>query len=172
MAILKTAEEAKSAISAVVASQKYPSTAEFKILEHLPPTQWMIVRCGLFPLRSPGAHLSKVLKTDVLILGYDENSDFLGYDIFRQGTLVESLEFCEAFPDCSYEMVFGRKPGKIDPSSPDLLKLHFVTTTGSADVFVTFESTLTKATKKAVGGREKFIDQRFKQLTIRLPSKI
>ena len=171
MAILsEDAPALKDVISSVVSSGKYPSTADFEVLESLPASKWTIVSCGLFPFRSPAANISKALKTDVVLLVYDDNSDLLVYDFFRRGVLIESLEFCEAFPDCSYELIFGREPGKITKKSPNLFRIHFVDTDGG-DTFVTFESTLIASTEEKVRKREGFINQRFKELGIRLPSK-
>lgn len=153
MAILsQDAPAVKEVISSVASSGNYPSTA-------------------VFPFRSPAANISKALKTDVVALLYDDNSDLLEYDFFRRGVLVESLEFCEAFPDCSYELIFGREPGKIAKKSPNLFRIHFVDVEDGRDTFVTFESTMIASTEENVRKREGFIDQRFKELGIRLPSK-
>jgi hypothetical protein len=172
MAILsQDAPAVKEVISSVASSGNYPSTADFEVLESLPASEWTIVSCGLFPFSSPAANISKALKTDVVALLYDDNSDLLEYDFFRRGVLVESLEFCEAFPDCSYELIFGREPGKIAKKSPNLFRIHFVDVEDGRDTFVTFESTLIASTEENVRKRGGFIDQRFKELGIRLPSK-
>jgi len=172
MAIKAGLEEVKEALaSAAVKPKKHSATSEtIHVLEHVNSGEWIIANCGIFPLGSPASVISKMLKTQVVHLVYDSNSGFVGYDIYSQGRLVESFEICEAFPGCSYEDIFGKAPGKIKPSEKNLCKIHIVSRSDGED-FVTFESTLIKSDEKQVAKMQKFIDQRFKDLGIGLPSK-
>lgn len=160
----------KEAISSVVSAKKFHSTAAYEVLENLSATEWIIVSCGLFPFDSPASKISKVLDTDVIHLVYDDCSGAFGYDYFRKGILNESLELCEAFPDCSYDMIFGREPGKITKNPTNLFRLHFVDT-DNGDTFITFESTLISCKEDQVRKGKSFINKRFKELGIQLPSK-
>jgi hypothetical protein len=170
LAILaQDAAAVKEVISSVASAKNIPSTY-YEILGNLPTTDWFIVSCGLFPFHPPASKISKVLATDVILLFYDDTSGALGYDYFRRGILIENLEICEAFPDCSYEMIFGRKPGRIAKKSTNHFLLNFVDT-NDGDTFITFESTLISCTEDQVRKGKGFINERFKKLGIQLPSK-
>lgn len=157
----KDPQSLRAAIAAAIQAETDFSADRARILEDAPSGNWILFKSGLFPISSPGYAVSKRLKTRVLDFCSDDNSMFIEYNLFDKGRLVERLEICESFPGCTYELVHGQSPGQMSPQ-PGLFHLHL----DQGHSYVTFESTLIKATKKQVNQWHSLLDQRFKALGI------
>ena len=140
-----------------------------KILANADSGAWTLANCDDAGCCSVAKAISKSMKTQVVFFTYDAVSGFVGYDIYERGDLVEFFEVCEAFPECSYEDIFGRSPSRI-AASKQPRRIHFVSRDGGED-FVTFESTLVDADEKRLSKTYKFLDARFKELGIALPAE-
>jgi len=135
---------------------------EVALLTQFDAGEWQLVRCGLLQTQA-ATDLSRILKTQAMHLYYDDPTGTIGYEIYEEGVIVETL-----LTICEEDAEFMEDECK--NSLSDAIVNHKVNHEGTV---ICFESRLSKVSKKAlVQDVEKFIDIRFKELGIGIPKNI
>jgi hypothetical protein len=159
--------EIEKAIKSVSVFREHPEMLEgFELLEQVNSGAWTLATCGIF--NETAVELSRILKMEAVKLVYDDCSGTIQYEIYDHGKSVENFNICEIFPGVENEADDNAATTKGRRKLKNLCQLSVKV--GSYQV--TFESLLIKSTEKAIAQEKKFIDQRFKELGICLPSKL